>query len=199
MRAERTHLPGTYHAPVGPIQREPTGLGTLWRIVRDMNPSGNTVNCGHSVDVVINRLRGTNPTAVSHNIGLAGTFEEIATRHGTVFTWGHSLDEIYHLIQSGGHGTIALLGIIWTSPSSHIVAIANVDGAVGVCEGQEWAMDMPPEVVADMAKAKSRYNPTGGETFGLAMVRWGCPARSGWQSSHTDIRVVQPCVPHHNR
>lgn len=192
MRLERSHLSGTFHSPPGPLQREPIGLARLWRIVREMNPSGNTINCGHSVDVVIHRLTGMNPTSVSHDIGSGGSFEEIATRHGTTFTWYHSIDEIFNIVRSGGHGTIALMGIYWTSPSAHIVAMGNVDGIVGICEGQDWAANMPPEVVADIHKARLRYNPTGGERLGLAIVRWGCPLRSGWEGSHTDPRAVTP-------
>lgn len=192
MRLERSHLAGSFHTPVGPLRREPAGLARLWQIVRELNPSRNTVNCGHSVDAVIHRLTGMNPTAVSHNIGSGGAFNEIATRHGTTFTWQHSLDEIFHVIRSGGHGTIGLVGILWPTGFSHIVAMGNVDGAVGICEGQDWAAHMPPEVLSDMDKVHARYNPTGNEVHGLAVVRWGCDARSGWESSHTDVRAVRP-------
>jgi hypothetical protein len=173
MRAERSHLFGTARTPVGPLRREPTGLSRLWRIVQELNPSGNTVNCGHTIDAVIHRLSGVNPSAVSHNIGLGGSFEQIGTRHGTTFTWNHSLDAIFGIIESGGHGTIGLVGILWGTSASHIVAIGNVDGIVGICEGQDWSSESPPEVVSDTRKANLRYNPTGGETHGLAIVRWG--------------------------
>lgn len=195
MRSERTHANGTLESPVGPLRREPSGLARLWRIVQDVNPSGNTLNCGHTIDAVIHRLSGRNPTAVSHDIGMGGSFEEIATRHGTFFTWNHSLDAIYDIMQSGGYGAIGLVGIIWPANSSHIVAMGNVDGVVGICEGQDWASQLPPEVVADTRKAVVRYNPSGGEILGLAIVRWGCPGRSGWEGAHSDPRAVWPRVP----
>lgn len=192
MRAERTHLAGVFRTPTGPHDREPSGLARLWRIVRDINPSGNTVNCGHTIDAVIHRLTGVNPSAVSHNIGSGGGFSEIATRHGTTFTWQHSLDEIFNIIRSGGNGTLGLVGILWPNNSSHIVAIANVDGVVGICEGQDWAAHMPPEVLSDLDKVLARYNPSGNEVHGLAVVRWGCPPRCGWESAHTDLRALRP-------
>lgn len=192
MRAERIHDFGTYRWPAGAIRPRPSGLARLWAIVRELNPSGNGVNCGHSIDIVVHRLTGSNATAVSHNIGLGGSFEQIATRHGTSFTWHHSLDGIFGIMQSGGHGTIALVGIIYSTSGAHVVTIGNVDGVVGICEGQDWAAHMPPEVVSESHRAIARYNSSGANNLGLAVIRWGCPPRVGWEASDSNPRLARP-------
>ena len=194
MRAERTHDFGTFRAPAGPLRREPSGLSRLLRIVRELNPSGNILNCAHSTDIVVQRLTGANPTAVSHDMAFGGSFPEIATRHGTKFTWHQSLETIFNIVRSGGHGTIALVGFLWggfSGSSSHILPMGNVDGVVALCEGQDNGTN-PPDVISDVYQAKLRYSPTGNDVYGLAIVRWGCPSRSGWDGSHTDPRAVRP-------
>lgn len=192
MREERTHLFGHARIPAGPLRREPSGPSRLHKIVHDINPSGNTVNCGHTIDAVIHRLNGTNPSAVSHNIGLGGSFEQIAARHGTAFTWQSSIEGIFAMLKSGGHGTIAMIGIKYSGGGAHIVTVGNIDGVVGICEGQDWAPGQPPEVVAHPHRANARYNASGANDLGLAVIRWGCPLRSAWEGAHTDPRAAQP-------
>lgn len=144
-------------------------------IVDGVNPLGSVVNCGNIVDAVIARLTGTDPNAASP-ANRDGTFDAIATRHGTAFAWNQSFQGAFDAVQRGGDGTTALVGIQYSGGNgSHIVVMTNRDGRVGIAEGQNWGASNPREVITSPERANQRYNSDGGSNVGVAVL----PGRPG--------------------
>lgn len=142
----------------------------LQAIVDAVNPAGSVVNCGNIVDAVIGRLTGTDPNATSP-ADRDGSFDAIAARHGTAFTWGQSFQGAFDAVQRGGDGTTALVGIGYSSgTASHIVVMTNRNGRVAILEGQDWGAGNPREVITNPGRANQRYNSDGGSSIGVAVL-----------------------------
>ncbi len=139
-------------------------------IAKAVNPTNNQDNCGHIIDAVVARLRGTDPHAVAKT-GLDGTFPQIEKRFGTKFRRTGSVDDAYQQLRKAGPGSIGLLGIVYPNGGgAHVVAIANVNGTVGIVEGQSWSAGEPAGAIANAAAATSRYDPGGNDSLFLGML-----------------------------
>ncbi len=127
-----------------------------------INPLGGTINCGHNLDAAISRLDGTNPNATSP-LGRDGTWDQIAARHSTSFTWGQTLGDAFDQVRAGGHGTTAVVGIIYPGgTTSHVVPVTNHYGTPVLVEGQ-----LGGRVFTDAASAEAQYGP---ENVGIAVL-----------------------------
>jgi uncharacterized Zn-binding protein involved in type VI secretion len=123
-----------------------------------VNPANSVVNCGNIIDAVIARLDGSNASATAP-AGRDGSFNQIGARHGTTINWGNSLDDAFDQVRAGGHGTTAIVGIIYPSGSSHVVTMTNHYGTPVVIEGQNWGPGQPAEAITSPAAAQARYGP----------------------------------------
>jgi hypothetical protein len=153
-------------------------LATMMSAANGVNPMGGTVNCGNIIDAVVARLSGADPDAVAPTAG-DGSFDEIDQRFNTTVNWGQSFQAAYDAVQNGGPGTMAIVGIEYSGGGSHVVVLANVDGTVGIIEGQDWGDDDPREVVSTVDRANERYNSDGGSDIGFGIIGAGAPAPPG--------------------
>ncbi len=130
--------------------------GVLDVIADEVNPTNSGDNCGHIIDAVIARLRGTDPKAVAQ-AGLDGSWADILKRYNTKIQLGISFDEAFKRVREGGNGTIAIIGIVFKNGLSHVVVITNDNGAVGIVEGQSTKKH-PKKVIYTAEEAYERYN-----------------------------------------
>lgn len=135
----------------------------------NVNPLGGGDNCGHIIDAVLARLRGTDPDATAPD-ERDGSWDEIENRFNTTIDWGSDFDAAYTAVTDGGDGTVAIVGIGYSTGDSHVVILANDGGKVGIVEGQDWGPDQPAEVVWTPEAANDRYNADGGSTIGWGLV-----------------------------
>jgi hypothetical protein len=134
-----------------------------------VNQSGSAVNCGTIADVVVARLRGTDPDAVASPT-LGGSFQDIETRFNTKLQWDKSFEEAFSAVKAGGDGTQGIIGVIYPRGGSHVVAIANDRGKVGIVEGQNCCPDRSAGVSDSPAAADARYNPDGESKIGYGII-----------------------------
>lgn len=140
-------------------------------IALGINPLHSVINCGFNVDSAIDRLYGTNPAATSP-AGQDGSFAQIAARHGTAMTWGHTLDDAFTAVRNGGPGTTAIVGIDYGTGSSHVVTMTNHYGTPVIVEGQDWGPGHPAEAITTPAAANARYAPA---DVGVAVLPAAAP------------------------
>jgi hypothetical protein len=135
-----------------------------------MNPTGSVINCGFGVDAAVARLTGTNPNATAP-AGQDGSFSDIANRHNTTINWNQGFQNAFDAVQNGGPGTMAVVGIVYSSgTASHVVVLANDNGRVGIVEGQNWGPGQEQGVVGSVADANARYNADGGSNVGYGII-----------------------------
>ena len=145
-------------------------IPTLEAIANAVNPTGSVINCGNIIDAVIAQLDGSDPNATAPN-AQDGSFDEIGARHGTSIQWGHSFQDAFNAVQAGGNGTTAIIGINYSGgTASHVVVMTNVNGQVGIVEGQDWGSGNPREVISSPEHANQRYNADGGTDVGIGIV-----------------------------
>ena len=150
-------------------------LAALQGIANAVNPTASTINCGHIIDAVVARFTGSDPGATAP-AGMDGSFEEIEQRHNTTLTWGSNFQAAFDAVAAGGPGTVAIVGIGYSGGGgSHVVALVNNNGTVGVVEGQDWGNNDPREVVTSVDRANERYNTDGGSNIGWGIVGSGAP------------------------
>jgi len=153
-------------------------MAAMMSAANGANPMGGTVNCGNIIDAVVARLSGADPDATAPT-ARDGSFDEINQRFNTTVSWGQGFQAAYDAVQNGGPGTMAIVGIAYGGGGSHVVVLANVDGTVGVIEGQDWGDDDPREVVSTVDRANERYNSDGGSDIGFGIIGAGAPAPPG--------------------
>jgi papain fold toxin 1 (glutamine deamidase) of polymorphic toxin system len=151
-----------------PASATPGGREML-AIATGINPAGSVINCGFNIDAVVARLTGANAGATAPP-GRDGSFTAIEARHHTSLTWGSSFDAAYDAVGQGGPGTMAIVGIVYSSGASHVVVLANNGGTVGIVEGQNWGAGNPQEVVTSTDRANERYNTDGNSNVGWGLV-----------------------------
>ena len=84
-----------------------------------------------------------------------GTWSQIESRHSTTITWGQTLNDAFDQVRAGGHGTTAVVGIIYPGgTSSHVVPITNHYGTPVLIEGQ-----IGGQIFTDAAAAQTQYGP----------------------------------------
>ncbi len=147
----------------------PPGLA-LDSAAANVNPTNNGENCGHIIDAVVARLRGTDPNATAP-IGKDGTWTDIEQRFNTKIQWGQDLDTAYQDVAAGGNGTIAIIGILPSDDRTpHVVIMANDGDEVGIVEGQDWSNGQRRGVITDPKKANARYNSDGRSNIGIGIL-----------------------------
>ncbi len=134
-----------------------------------VNPTNSVVNCGNIIDAAVARLGGTNPTAVAP-AGGDGSFTQIEGRLNTTITWGQSFNAAFNQVQTGGDGTMAVVGIQYAGGGSHVVIMANDRGTVGIVEGQNWGPGQGAGAINNAAAANARYNAGGGSNIGFGII-----------------------------
>ena len=136
-----------------------------------VNPTNSTVNCAQIVDAVIARLQGVNPTATAPASAPTVTPADVENHYHTTITWGQTFAGAFNQVQAGGDGTVAAVVIIYPGGTSgHIVTLANDRGTVGIVEGQNRGPGQGAGVITNPAVANTRYNPTGGNSIGVAPI-----------------------------
>jgi hypothetical protein len=150
------------------------GLARMGAVANAVNPMGGTVNCGNIIDAVVARLNGADPDAVAPT-SRDGLFTDIEQRFNTTLNWNQSFQAAFNAVQAGGPGTMAIVGIGYSGGGSHVVVLANVDGAVGIVEGQDWGKQNPREVVSTPDRANERYNGSGKSNIGFGIIGAGAP------------------------
>lgn len=126
------------------------------RLAQEANPTGSVINCGHNVDAVLDRLYGRNPHAVSP-AGQDGSFAQIGSRNGTNIQWGNTLNDAFDVVERGGPGTTAIVGIDYGNGASHVVVVTNVHGTPTILEGQNWGAGQGAGAITDRSAAAARY------------------------------------------
>lgn len=139
-------------------------------IANAVNPENGTTNCGHIIDAVIARVKGTDPDAVAPN-EQDGSFDEIEKRHGTQLKWGQTFEQAFDQVNSGPEGTTAVVGIIYGGgAASHVVVISKLNGQATIIEGQDWGAGNPREAITTPQRANERYNPDGRSNVGVGVL-----------------------------
>lgn len=152
-------------------------IEALQEIANAINPRAGTINCGWNIDAVIARFTGADPNATTPT-NMDGNWSQIQQRHNTTFSWGSSFQAAFDAVKAGGPGAAAIVGIGYSKGSgggAHVVAIVNMNGTVGIVEGQDWGNENPREVITDVARANERYNGDGKSNLGLGVVGAGAP------------------------
>jgi hypothetical protein len=144
-------------------------IEALQGIANAINPKAGTVNCGWNIDAVLARFTGSDANATAPT-DMDGSWAEIQARHNMTFTWGGSFQAAFDAVAAGGPGTSALIGIGYGGGGAHVVAIVNMNGTVGIVEGQDWGNENPREVITDVARANERYNGDGKSNIGWGVV-----------------------------
>jgi hypothetical protein len=134
--------------------------------VDNVNPSNSTINCGHIIDAVLDRLTGKNSKATAPN-KRDGSFGDIGKRHGTKLKWGKNFDQAFDAVKKGGNGTTAIVGIKYKSGASHVVVMTNRKGKVQILEAQDWGKGNPKEVITTPKRAKERYGKDSEVGYGI--------------------------------
>jgi len=137
-----------------------------------INSANSVTNCADITTSVIALFRGNGPLIAPNGGGQ--TDEEInANNNVTIGPYNQSIAGIFAQVQAGGPGTVQVMTIDYPPPGGggHVVAVANVNGQVGIMEGQDWNDGAQPHgFITDPAVANARYNPSGGTTFATATV-----------------------------
>lgn len=149
-------------------------VATMQAIANGINPTASTINCGWNIDAAIARFTGADPNATSP-AGMDGSWSEIQTRHNMTFSWGSSVQAAFDAAAAGGPGTAVIMGIGYSGGASHVVTVVNMNGTVGIIEGQDWGNNDPREVITDVNRANERYNSDGKTNFGVGTVGAGAP------------------------
>jgi hypothetical protein len=147
-------------------------VAALSMMAHSVNPQGGSINCGKIIDAAIDRIDGTNPSAVAPT-GQNGSFSAIEARHNTTINWNSSFQSAFNAVQAGGDGTTAIVGIQYSTGGAHVVTMTNKDGQVGIIEGQDWGPNNPPEAITTPARANARYNANGGSNVGFGIIPSG--------------------------
>lgn len=107
-------------------------------VLNEINAGGGTENCGNIIDGVLDFLQNDRINTVS--VETDGTWEEIDARMGTNLDWDNptTFADIYNDLTNRGPGSIELIGIDYNdaNENSHVVIAANINGTVGIMEGQ---------------------------------------------------------------
>jgi hypothetical protein len=152
-----------------------SNIEALQEMANAINPRAGTVNCGWNIDSVIARFTGADPNATTNTTGMDGNWSQIEQRHNTTLTWGSSFQAAFDAVKNGGPGTAAIVSIVYPGgKAAHVVAMVNMNGTVGIVEGQDWGNNNPREVITDAARANARYNANSNIGFGI--VGAGAPA-----------------------
>jgi uncharacterized Zn-binding protein involved in type VI secretion len=118
-----------------------------------INANNGTVNCGHIIDSVISYVRGEGITTASTSRD--GSWAEINQRLGTNIdpSQATTFEAIYQDLENRGPGSMTLVS---TGGGSHVVVAANINGQVGIMEGQDWS-NGDRGFITDRSVAESRY------------------------------------------
>ena len=139
-------------------------------IANAVNPKESNINCGHIVDAVIARLKGTDPDAVAP-AEQDGSFDAIGARHGTEVKWGKTFEQAFDEVNSGPEGTTAIVGILYGGgTASHVVVMTKQDGKATIIEAQDWGAGNPREAITTPERANERYNADGKSNVGVGVL-----------------------------
>ncbi len=146
----------------------------LTNVLNEINSSDSVVNCGNIIDAAVAFLsgQGINPAAA----GRDGSFAAINNRMGTNINFNNptNFNAIYQDLQNRGPGSMTLVGVSYAGGGSHVVVAANVNGQVGIMEGQTWNPGQPNQqsrgFITGPAAANARYNAGGGSTIAASPI-----------------------------
>jgi hypothetical protein len=144
----------------------------LLSAAKNANPLGGTVNCGHIIDAVAARIRGTDPNATAP-LGRDGYFADIENRFNTTIDWGSDFQSAFDAVRKGGDGTMAVVGMTDQTGWAHVVLLVNDRAIVGIVEAQDGGPGYPPEVITNVGRANTRYNLDGRSYIGWGLVPKG--------------------------
>jgi|GEM_PF-3062903 len=123
-----------------------------------INEDGGTVNCGNIIDGVVAFMRGEGIDKVT--TARDGSWAEINERLGTNIDHSTSttFEDIFDDLDSRGHGSMTLIS---SGSGGHVTVAVNVNGSVGIMEGQDWGTDNPSGFITNPEDAEDRYGETG--------------------------------------
>lgn len=140
-------------------------------ILEAINPTNSVINCGNIIDSVIGLQRGNAPLEAS--AGRDGVYAQINQRLGTNvdFSSPTNLNTVFSQLQASGPGSMQVIGIDYgDGGGGHVVVAQNVNGTVGIMEGQNWGPGQESGFITDPAVANARYNPSGTTTYAASPV-----------------------------
>ena len=155
---------------IGDINVAVLSPAALLLLLNIINSSNSVVNCGQIIDSVISLLRGDGLGVAP--AGRDGTFSEINARHGTNVDFSNptNFNDIFTDLNNRGPGSMTLIGVDYNNGGSHVIVAANIDGNVGIVEGQDWGPGQGRGLITDPAVANARYNPGGGSTIAASPI-----------------------------
>jgi uncharacterized Zn-binding protein involved in type VI secretion len=107
-------------------------------VLSEINADRGTINCGNIIDGVVDFLKGRGIKKVVTTED--GSWEEIDGRLGTSTDFSNTttFDNVFSDLETRGPGSITLIGIIYNdaADNAHVIVAANINGTVGVMEGQ---------------------------------------------------------------
>lgn len=149
----------------------PEGLAMILGMI---NSSNSVVNCGHIIDAVVAYLRGQGISSVPATGD--GSWSQINARLGTNINFNNptNFNSIYQDLQNRGPGSMTLIGVAYAGGGSHVIVATNINGQVGIMEGQTWNAGQPNEqprgFITDPTLANNRYNSGGGSTIASSPI-----------------------------
>ena len=135
-----------------------------------INPTNSLTNCADIIPSVIALFRGNGGLVAA--VGPGQTDAQInAANNTTIGPYNTSINAVFANVQAGGPGTVQIMTIDYGNGGGHVVAVANVNGTVGVMEGQNWGPGAGngSGFITDPAVANARYGGPG-TTFATGNV-----------------------------
>lgn len=126
-------------------------------ILLELNAGGGTINCAHIVKSAADFLQGKGISAAPTVAG--GNINNVNARLGTNVTTSTTttFSTVFSDLEAAGPGNSTVVVILRPPPAiGHVVVVANVDGEVGVMEGQGGQ-----GFINDEPTATNLYDPSG--------------------------------------
>ena len=163
----------------------------LDKIANEVNPYNSSAlipsdgslpnNCISIAESVADRMLGKNlsktadycdycftVTQLDNKFGLSESdWHGVPSSIGAQATPPATFDDAFNAIKVSGSGAVGFVLMRSSDGSQHIVAIANIDGAVGIVEAQ----NVPPTVIYNAKAASQFYNSDGGLSVAYAVVK----------------------------
>lgn len=153
---------------IGEVETVLLTIPNIKIILETINKVGGTENCGFIIDSALTLFKG-DATIEAPN-GRDGSWADIDKRHGTNLDTSlknkpTSFKDIFADLKARGPGSTNLVGIEYSGGDAHVLVAANINGNVGLMEGQGGG-----EFITDPAVADSNYNGDGKSNIATSKV-----------------------------
>jgi PAAR motif/Papain fold toxin 1, glutamine deamidase len=141
---------------------------TIAAILEIINPTNSVTNCADITTSVISLFRGNGPLVAP--VGAGQTDAQInANNNTTIGPYNQNINGVFNRLNANGPGSVEIVTIDYGNGGGHVVVAANVNGQVGIFEGQNWGPGQESGFITDPAVANARYT-TPTTTYAVGQV-----------------------------